>query len=844
MKFSKELQDNIYEPWRLEYVAYDDIKQDVKNRQEEHTWNDSDEKDFEAALRLEADKVDFFINRKQREIESRIAYCERTLTQQNKNISPAVARNLYESTNDALTEILMDLNDLSKFTRYNFLALQNLTKKHDEYTKYNAQPVFLDIVRSKTFDKQRFDVLLVKISTLHDICLLHGKERTASTVASSNQSNLEHATAKYWIHPDNVTELKAILLFHLPVFVLDSTKAIESDDSAVSTVYLDNSQFDLYQEQLQRDEGAEAIRFRWYGGMNSPDIFAERKTHHAAWLNGASAKNRFRLDADKVDDFITGVYTAEQYAEDLKAKGISEEDVKASYFAASGIQKSIREKQLEPTMRIFYHRTVFQVPGDDRIRVSLDTDLAFVREDGLQERRKGSWRRPDMGINYPFDGINSAEVNKFPYAVLETRLQTHPGQEPPQWLTRLLDSKLVYEVPRFSKYLHGASLFWKPRLPLLPWWSSQMELDIRNSKQAVVRDGDFSGPSRSKSLKPLIDGKYRIGYLESQLERSSTLKRTESSTAKRNASLTRMLSTRSTRSTKMPRSVESDPVLADSHMLKRASTTGNAPRMSVSPFDSHRSSPLSLTDSNRNGNPFADPVWSQHLDQPYGSLSSAPSDVYLGSGSMTRNRTAVSDSRRTTDFIDSSSTEFLVGNKHTINEKQNDKMSEKTRLNAFFHEDIRALEEGGDDENYNDEKKKKKKKKDKEGGGGARIEPKVFFANERTFIHWLHFAAIILSAALTLLNFGDGINKIVGGVFFGISLIFALYSFGFYRWRANRITYKPHLRYDDIVGPVFLCILLIGALVLNFVLRFRTAAQSNNYLGVNSTATGSGSVSL
>jgi uncharacterized membrane protein YidH (DUF202 family) len=91
----------------------------------------------------------------------------------------------------------------------------------------------------------------------------------------------------------------------------------------------------------------------------------------------------------------------------------------------------------------------------------------------------------------------------------------------------------------------------------------------------------------------------------------------------------------------------------------------------------------------------------------------------------------------------------------------------------------------------------------------------VFFANERTFIHWLNFAAIILSAALTLLNFGDGVNRIVGGVFFAISLIFAVYGFGFYRWRAYRITNKPHLRFDDIFGPVFLCILLVGALIVS-----------------------------
>jgi uncharacterized membrane protein YidH (DUF202 family) len=114
------------------------------------------------------------------------------------------------------------------------------------------------------------------------------------------------------------------------------------------------------------------------------------------------------------------------------------------------------------------------------------------------------------------------------------------------------------------------------------------------------------------------------------------------------------------------------------------------------------------------------------------------------------------------------------------------------------------------DEERGETKKDKKKKKN-----GAMVEPKVFFANERTFITWLQFAAMILSLALTLLNFGDSINRITGGVFFGITLIFALYAFGFSRWRAHRIQNKPHLRFDDVFGPVFLCIILIGALVVS-----------------------------
>lgn len=36
-----------------------------------------------------------------------------------------------------------------------------------------------------------------------------------------------------------------------------------------------------------------------------------------------------------------------------------------------------------------------------------------------------------------------------------------------------------------------------------------------------------------------------------------------------------------------------------------------------------------------------------------------------------------------------------------------------------------------------------------------RVEPKVAFANERTFLSWLHFTVVLGGLAVGLLNFGD-----------------------------------------------------------------------------------------
>lgn len=41
----------------------------------------------------------------------------------------------------------------------------------------------------------------------------------------------------------------------------------------------------------------------------------------------------------------------------------------------------------------------------------------------------------------------------------------------------------------------------------------------------------------------------------------------------------------------------------------------------------------------------------------------------------------------------------------------------------------------------------------------VRVEPKVSFANERTFLSWLHFTVVLGGLAVGLLNFGDKVCK-------------------------------------------------------------------------------------
>lgn len=103
----------------------------------------------------------------------------------------------------------------------------------------------------------------------------------------------------------------------------------------------------------------------------------------------------------------------------------------------------------------------------------------------------------------------------------------------------------------------------------------------------------------------------------------------------------------------------------------------------------------------------------------------------------------------------------------------------------------------------------------------TRVEPKVFFANERTFLSWLNFAIILGSLGVGLLNFGDGVSKISAFLFTVIALVTMGYSLITYQKRAVAISQRGSGPYDDRLGPTTLCFALFVAIIVNFYLRLR-----------------------
>ncbi|KAL9187449.1 hypothetical protein ACHAXT_001552 [Thalassiosira profunda] len=118
------------------------------------------------------------------------------------------------------------------------------------------------------------------------------------------------------------------------------------------------------------------------------------------------------------------------------------------------------------------------------------------------------------------------------------------------------------------------------------------------------------------------------------------------------------------------------------------------------------------------------------------------------------------------------------------------------------------------------------------GGGGAvhidqfprsapvKIDPKVFFANERTFLAWMHVAVILAGASVAIVAFTDthhsAPHQLYSVILLPVSISFILYAMMQYSRRATLIRRKAPGPYADIVGPT----VLTGVLMLSIVIQF------------------------
>lgn len=695
----------------------------------------------------------------------------------------------FELLEQDLSDVIADVHDLAKYTQLNYTGFQKIIKKHDKQTQIFLRPTFSTRLKAKPFFQDNYDALIVKLSRLYDLVRTRGNPIKGDSAAGGGQQNFVRQTTKYWVHPDNITELKLIILKHLPVLVFNPNKEFEEKDSAITSIYYDNPDtWELYMGRLKKTEGAEAIRLRWYGGMENETIFMERKTHREDWTGEKSVKARFTLKEKNVNAFLAGKMTVEEVFSKMRKEGKkSEKEINDLAQLAREFQYRVVTRSLVPVTRSFYHRTAFQLPGDARVRISLDTELTMTREDNLDGRQRAgkNWRRMDIGIDWPFSQLPDSDIERFPYAVLEVKLQTAAGQEPPQWIRDLIASHLVEAVPKFSKFIHGTATLFPSRIHLIPFWMPQMDVDIRKPithKFGIERPANISSYSTTEIDEDEDDS-------EDELPDPNT-----------NETTPRPDESDDENADERTRQLKAARRALDQHAREQEEEERNGDDIDGQ-ANGHTAPGNSLDEEERiNAQPL--------VDEEYLYDSEAEDD-----GTVVK---SLEEARRSNSWK-----YYRLLIQHNI------QLGSNAVFNAFkaipTKTNISTRQNPLNQMTSGVYSKRFKAPPGKRIHVPVRVEPKVYFAAERTFLSWLEFSIIIGSIAATLLNFGDSLSISSAWGFTIVAVAALVYSVVIYMLRVQMIRNRraSYGRYYDKWGTSALCAGLLAATVVSFGLRIR-----------------------
>lgn len=502
MLFAVRLANEVYPPWKKAYINYDKLKKLLKENVvlengEEEVWSEDDETRFVSSLDQELEKVYGFEAEKFKDLSDRIAAIEAKV-EANANVD-------LKQVESELEDILEGANQLDRFRRLNFTGFTKIVKKHDRlHPRYQVRPLLHVRLNSLPFHSEDYSPLLYRLSTLYAFLNKQFGGQTvnsATAIMSSFNENTGFTTYHFWVHPENVIELKTRILRHLPVLVYNRESDDDLDtDPIISSVYLDSPNLELYQSFLETKGGSDgsmpSMRLRWHGKLvSSPEVILEQRSK--------DKDLRLPLKEKNVDGFLAGDRKViDKGVRKLKGQHAPQSKIDSYERTAADLQKYILDNKLQPVMRTIYTRTAFEIPGDDRVRIMLDNDITFIREDAFNKdhpaRDPDSWHRKDIDIanlDNPLSVLRKGEYAKFPHAVLEVRVKTRgTGEEntTPKfaaWIEELINSHLVRRVPQFSKFIQGvASLFAEDdRLDSLPFWLPELDHDIREDPTEVYK---------------------------------------------------------------------------------------------------------------------------------------------------------------------------------------------------------------------------------------------------------------------------------------------------------------------------------------------------------------------
>ncbi|KAK6070929.1 VTC domain-containing protein [Seiridium cupressi] len=748
MRFGKTLRESTYGPWKDKYIDYSKLKTILREdeRDDETAWSEEDETKFsDEIFNVQLEKVASFQSKTVQSLQKRIDDAFDKL----KDIAPAddkpksdIATQRLRELKGQIDSITNEIEELKKYSSVNYTGFLKIVKKHDRKRgdRYKVRPLMKLRLSERGLNAEKeYSPLLKKLSTIYYIIDTHldgGAEQAQPPDLEHQEEvkNGERYTAhKFWIHPDNLLEVKTYILRRLPALVYSDSSAKELDgneDPSITSLYLDNSKFDIYMRKVERQVDASSLRLRWYGQLSTkPDIYLEQKI---IYENGTSEEKKINIKDKYIKQFLDGEYKMEKTVQKMERQGQQSAKVETFKNTAEDIQDFITKHKLEPVLRAVYTRTAFQKPADDRVRISIDSDIAFIREDTLDRDRPcrdpSSWHRRDIddsNMAYPFKNTNQSEVAKFPYSLLEIKVKEDVNRKRPAWVEDLIGSHLVHSAPRFSKFVHGVASLFEDYVNNLPFWLSDLERDIRKSPKQAFDEEEQRKARRAEDAQVVGSflGKGSASYKAAAAAGSY-------------------------------KPAASSPV-GQSYLAQRAQSEDHASRtheLSSATVNEHQ-------DENDEENGGA------NGQRSYGTLGKILPSFSINSYARLRR--------------------------------------ERVKLPEGVVEPTAWIKNEGE----------------------LKVEPKVWLANERTFLKWQHISVLLGSLAVGLYTAAgeNFLAECMGIAYVAIAAGAGLWGYGMFHRRQNMIIGRSGKDFDNMIGPIAVSVAMMIALILNFVFAYKAA---------------------
>ena len=360
MKFGEYLQTNTWAAWQAHYLDYDELKHIIKVLEEQQAQMNSTEyttkvtsltvppqtnasgmpilrqhspsmggigdlpvkltqEDFYKLLEKEMAKIENFTKAQVKLVRVKLSEVESQLARgikQQQSEGGAVGG----SEHDALLVKVGEAGELflrlEKYVNLNFMGFHKILKKHDRRLPNPCKAFYVGRLYEQSWVRGDFSDVFVKISQLYST--LRGDDD--SRAEESSRQDFVRSTRKYWVHMEDISQVKYVVLQHLPV-LLQKSMGGETDSQLVNSVYIDNYAMELYHGRLDKTPGAIALRFRWYGTGTPDTVFVERKTHREKWAQEISVKERFVVQEPQVLPLLRGEFNIAAEEAKMRSKG-------------------------------------------------------------------------------------------------------------------------------------------------------------------------------------------------------------------------------------------------------------------------------------------------------------------------------------------------------------------------------------------------------------------------------------------------------------------------------------------------------------------------------------------